>query len=197
MGFEGDRGDGAVEIYRHCHSQTHHNKDAKVWLYGRSACKPAPFRIMAFRHALILLNGPWLRSLENVTSEESAAFGHCNGSDLCLCRDGLSIATMQLRWGQREEMHMPWHVLGQELLDGSHHVRVLEDRLSPGDVYLSSPACCLHSVDYDSQAYEETANQPPNTLTIQFRSDFLHSRYGPAVFHKSNKLFAATISPVI
>ena len=87
-------------------------------------------------------------------------------------------------------------VLGKEVSDGAYDVEVLQDHLCPGSVYLSSPACCLHSVHYDSQP-KEAVNQPPNTLTIHLRSDLFRSRHGPSVFHKSNRLLAEVVAPIV
>merc|ERR1711865_524230 len=79
--------------------------------------------------------------------------------------------------------------------DGKYDVAVLEQTLAPGDVYVTSPACCYHSVRYESQAQEE-AQQPPNTLVVHLRSDLMRLRHGQRVFHRSNKFMADVVAPV-
>jgi hypothetical protein len=224
MGFEKEQ--PAVEMYAHCHSQDSPMEESQQRLYGQDACRPAPIRIMAFRHAMMLINGSRLRALEEEivqamafrSDEDIAILGH-SGVGLSLCRSAFSIATMQLRWGERGGMHMDRHVdggpsilhmslslfgwrrlncevLGQKRADGSYAVQVISDDLGPGDVYVSSPACCYHSVDYEEQGLE-AACQPPNTLVIHLRSDILRLRHGPRVFHKSNLLMSEVIAPTV
>ncbi|CAE8639860.1 unnamed protein product [Polarella glacialis] len=174
---------------------------------------------------MILINGERLRALEQeiVTAmearseEEVDIVGH-GGVGLTLARSAFSIATMQLRWGERGPMHMDRHVdggpsiihmsialfgcrtLNCEVLngeeDGSSVVKIVSDHLGPGDVYVSSPSCCYHSVDYPKQ-FAEGAGQPPNTLVIHLRSNILRMRHGPAIFHKSNALMSDVIAPLV
>jgi len=87
-------------------------------------------------------------------------------------------------------------VLGEQLDDGSHAVEVVSDHLGPGDVYVSSPACCYHSVDYAEQELEPPG-KPPNTLVIHLRSNILRTRHGPCVFHRSNLLMSEVIAPIV
>merc|ERR1712079_915333 len=166
---------------------------------------------------MILLNGNWLRALEedivkameNRSENEADVLGH-GDKGLSLTLATFSIATMQLRWGRREAMHMGRHVdggasilhmsislfgyrtlksevLGTKQADGSFSVNMISDMLGPGDVYVSSPTCCYHSVDYPAQELEK-AGQPPNTLVIHLRSNLFRMRYAPPVFWKSNAL---------
>ena len=126
MGFE-QSGD-SLEEYRHCCSHARPHRDLPgVGLFGRDASQPAPARIMAFRHAFVLLNGPRLRRLEwalqgaleafaakdVAKQEEAIIFGHPpRGKALVLPREAFSIATLQLRWGGHEALSMPRHVDG-------------------------------------------------------------------------------------
>ena len=224
MGFEMDK--PAVEMYAHCNSQSSPMCAFNQYLYGRRACGPAPLPVMAFRHAMVLINGSRLRALEEEivkamkdrSEDENDILGYA-GVGLSLTRSAFAIATMQLRWGRRHAMHMGRHVDGgpsilhlsigifgrrtlkcevlkHEQPNGSYLVEVVSDELGPGDVYVSSPACCYHSVDYPAQDLERPA-QPPNTLVIHLRSDILRQRHGARMFWKSNQLMSETLGPCV
>ncbi|CAE8672411.1 unnamed protein product [Polarella glacialis] len=211
-------------------------------LFGKDASGPAPRRLMAFRHALICANSVWLRTLEDrikakllqqcCTDQERQIFGHSNGQSLNLCRAAFAFATLQLRWGKHEQLTMGRHVDGGASLlhlsigfTGRRRLRCepvanaaggkveeLELLLGPGDVYLSSPACCYHSVSYEAMGDEAAAStsttttatttppgsgSPPPTLVAHFRSDLLRLRAKPQDFHKSNRLLSQLLAPAV
>jgi len=136
-----------------------------------------------------------------------------------LPRSAFSVATMQLRWGRRDAMEMERHVdggasvlhmsislfgfrklrcevLGPPDDTGGRSVKTIEYKLGPGDVYISSPACCVHSVTYEKQVREQ-CGEPPGTLVIHLRSDLMRLRHGPSVFYRSNALMAEVVAPII
>lgn len=174
MGFE--LAGEALEEYRHCRSQEGPSSRLRgPALFGRDASLPAPPRIMAFRHALVLANGARLRALEaslrealaRCKEQDAAIFGHQGGGALVLGRVAFSVATLQLRWGAAEPPPMPRHVDGgasllhlsltlagqrtvsfEALRADGRSVETIRVPCGPGDVYLGSPACCYHSVAY-------------------------------------------------
>eukprot|EP00929_Paragymnodinium_shiwhaense_P059648 TRINITY_DN29867_c0_g1_i1.p1 TRINITY_DN29867_c0_g1~~TRINITY_DN29867_c0_g1_i1.p1 ORF type:complete len:608 (+),score=144.64 TRINITY_DN29867_c0_g1_i1:181-2004(+) len=233
MGFEYHA--ESLEEYRHCCSQEAPSRSKRgFFLYGRDASAPCVPRIMAFRHAFMVLNGARLRRLEEQIAEVLAAasrderslFGLLEGQALNLCRHAFSVATLQLRWGAPRQLAMTRHVDGGASLlhmsvalagcrtvtfehldvDGKT-VKTFEADLKPGDVYVSSPACCYHSVAYKgeqedddgaaSAAMDTDGSQPfPSTIIVHLRSNMLRLRNAPQWFHRSNKLLS-NLAPVV
>jgi hypothetical protein len=157
----------------------------------------------------------------------SAGQRPCNilPSGTTLARAEFSVATLQIGWGDTPLEKMPRHVdggpsllhlsltlFGKRIVDnevlvaGSNRVgRECEVMLRsleciPGSVYISSPACCYHSVRYtpgtqqdprapssSSGGARDSTLRHPSTLAIHLRSDMLRTRSGPQYFAQSNK----------
>lgn len=214
----------AVEEIRHCKSQESARDCIDgLRLFGKDASRPAPARLMAFREALVMANVGLLQGLEQVlkeslqnrSAEELQQFGLDGGRSLALTRAIFSFCTMQMRWGNlAEEVVMQRHIDGGPsllhlsfALHGcrSLHTEFVERaeggkvssvsvQLRPGDVYLSSPACCIHSVSYPPQ---RAADHELQLLVIHFRSDLLRMRAKPQMFHGSNAMLSEALSPAV
>lgn len=235
----------SLEVVRHCRSQAQPCLPcANLRLFGQDASLPAPRRLMAFRHALVTANAQNLRRLgkalqavlrDHCDERERRVFGHHGGTSLLLSRSAFAFATLQLRWGATAEATMARHVdggpsllhlalslAGQRTVScefissaGDGRVETCDLVLGPGDAYLSSPACCHHSVAYSAQLQAEAppaglpggyvtadavplGSQPlPSTIVIQFRSDLLRRRAKPQDFPQSNRMLAECLAPVV